>query len=309
MSMLEISSDDPLKLTIVGEPVTLPGDFPNTLGVSEKHKLVCVGLTGAKAGISCTSYSAKGLGPADALRPFNLNQTTPPVGKYNTTSQVFFNSDESKLFTTVKGGQGADQTGFFSVFRVDALGKLGTKDVQSSPAGTQILFGSTLIPGSPNDVFVTDRSFGAVIVSVNPETDVATTIAKGVIPGQIATCWAFVSPATGTVFTTDGSLDRVVEMSPKDASVIFDTELSNGDPGLLEIAAAGDFLYALSAGNDTHQAAVTVMDVSGGPGSAKQIQHFEMGSLGDMGVDKNCEGLVILTYGAYWTDRAGLVNN
>ena len=138
---------------------------------------------------------------------------------------------------------------------------------------------------------MTDRAFGAVILSVDQETDVATTIAKGVIPGQLATCWAIVSPTTGSAFTTDGSLDRVVEMSLKDASVIADTELPNGDPGLLEITAGGNFLYALSAGNDTHQAAVTVLDVSGGQGSAKQMQYFQMG---DMGVDKNCEGLVLL---------------
>ncbi|KAF2102270.1 hypothetical protein NA57DRAFT_64801 [Rhizodiscina lignyota] len=291
LSMLEISAHDSLKLTIVGKPAALPGDFPNTVAVSEKHKLACVGLTGAKAGISCAPYSSKGLGPMDDLRPFDLNQTTPPVGKFNTVSQTFFNADETKLFTTVKGGQNATQPGFFSVFRVDGGGKLGRNDVRSSPDGTQILFGSTLIPGSPNKVFATDRSFGAVILSIDPQTDIATTIAKGVIPGQLATCWSIVSPATHSAFTTDGSLDRVVEMSLTDASVISDTELRNNDPGLLEVAAAGDFLYTLSAGNTTHQAAVTVLDVSGGQGSTKQIQHIQ---LGDMGVDENCEGMVLL---------------
>lgn len=287
---MEISIEDPCELQVVGEPAALPGDFPNTVAVSPKHKLVCVGLTGAKAGISCASYSANGLGPMDDLRPFDLNQTTPPVGKFNTVSETFFNADESKLFTTVKGGQNASQTGFLSVFRVEDTGRLSTKDVQSSPDGTQILFGAALIPGSMNEVFITDRTFGAVIVFVDPETDIATTVAKGIIPGQIATCWAVVSPVTHSAFTTDGGLDRVIEMSVQNASVISDTELANGDPGLLEIAAAGDFLYALSAGNDTHQAAVTVLDVSGGQGSAKQIQYFQMG---DMGVDKNCEGMVI----------------
>ena len=41
-----------------------------------------------------------------------------------------------------------------------------------------------------------------------------------------------------------------------------------------DLVNAGHFIYALSLGNATVQAAATVFDVSGEPGSAKEIQNF-----------------------------------
>ncbi|OCL08836.1 hypothetical protein AOQ84DRAFT_221484 [Glonium stellatum] len=293
LSLMEISAKSPSALKIVGEPATLPGEFPNTVAVSKKNKLACVAMTGAKAGISCASFSTKGLGLMDNLRPFDLNQSTPPIGKFNTVSQTFFSTDESKLYTTVKGNPATNNTGFFSVFTVDHTNQLSAEDVRSSPNGTQILFGSTPIPDSPNHVFVTDRAFGAIVLFVDPETAKVDLVGKGIIEGQIATCWAAVSHITHSAFVTDGSIDRIVEMSLDNASVISKLDLfSNGDPGLIDLAVAGDFIYALSPGNDTDQAAVTVLDISGGQGSARQIQHFQ---LGDLGVNKNAQGMVALS--------------
>src|SRR4051794_15744913 len=99
--MLSIDSQHPTQLTIVGEPAALPGQFPNTVAASAKNQLACVGTTGAQNGISCSSFSNKGLGQMDDLRSFGLNQSTPPVGPTNSVSQVFFSADESRLFTTV----------------------------------------------------------------------------------------------------------------------------------------------------------------------------------------------------------------
>jgi hypothetical protein len=49
---------------------------------------------------------------------------------------------------------------------------------------------------------------------------------------------------------------------------------ADGDPGLIDLKSAGNFVYALSPGNGTTEAAITVLDVSGGQGSANQAQHF-----------------------------------
>jgi hypothetical protein len=117
------------------------------------------------------------------------------------------------------------------------------------------------------------------------------TVAKQAIDGQAATCWATISSATGTGFVTDVAVNHLVEMSLEDASIVSTLDLSsNGDSGLIDLKAAGNFIYALAPNNGSRPAAVTVIDVSGGPGSAKQAQHFD---LSGMGVDKNAQGMAI----------------
>ena len=290
--MLTISNSDPTQLALVGEPVAIPGEFPNTVSASLKNHLVCVGTTGAVSGISCSSFSRRGLGPMDGLRAFDLGQVTPPVGPTNTVSQTFFSADESLLFTTVKGDPPTNKTGFFSVFPVEQtssrrgrsrgrgrVATLGTTDTRSVPDGSAVLFGSQVIPGTSN-VFVTDAAFGAAILSVDPQTRQATTAARVAIDGQVATCWATISSTTGTGFVTDVANNRLVEVSLQDATIVSQLDLSsNGDPGLIDLRAGGDFIYALSPGNGSTESAVTVVDVSGGPGSAKMVQHFGLGSI------------------------------
>ncbi|UNI22179.1 hypothetical protein JDV02_008091 [Purpureocillium takamizusanense] len=288
LSMLAVSPTDPTQLRVVGQPVTIPGDFPNTVAASTMNSLVCVGTTGSKNGVSCSTFSDDGLGPMDELRSFDLRQTTPPVGPPNTVSQVFFSPDETQLFCTVKGNPAANKTGFFSAFPVEqdspcggahGAPRLARKDTRSVPAGSAVLFGSLNIPGTSN-VFATDASFGALILSMNPTSRMATTVARAQIPDQQATCWATISPATGTGFVTDVLVNRLVEINLKDASIVSQLNLTaNGDQGLVDLQAAGDFLYALSPGNGSTEAAVTVVDVSGGPGSGKMVQHFELQGL------------------------------
>ncbi|KAG5656958.1 hypothetical protein KAF25_011127 [Fusarium avenaceum] len=279
LSMLAISRSDPTKLEMVGKPVDIPGEFPNTVAASMKNKVVCVGSTGAKAGVSCSSFSKKGLGAMDELRPFDLKQTTPPKGPTNTVSQVLFSEDESMLLAMVKGDPAVNNTGFLSsmnVERFNGAAAVSKDEVRSSPEGTAVLFGSQIIPGT-SKVFATDASFGAAILNVDPNSCEATTVATGKVDGQAATCWVAISPKTKTAFVTDVGKNRIVEMSLEDASVISELDLScNGDPGLIDLAAAGNFIYALSPGNGTTEAAVSVIDVSGGSGSAKMAQHFEL---------------------------------
>ena len=233
----------------------------------------------------------------DDLRSFDLNQTTPPVGPTNSLSQVFFSQDESRLFATVKGDPTVNNTGFFSVFPVEdqprqcaSSPSLSNQDTRSSPDGTAVLFGSANIPGT-SSVFVTDASFGGAVISVDPASNTASLVAKQVIDDQKATCWATVSAATGSAFVTDVAVNRVIEMSLTDASILSMTDLSgNGDPGLIDLKAGGSFIYALSPGNGTTPAAVTVLDVSRGQGTAKMIQHF---TLDGMGVGKNAQGMAV----------------
>jgi hypothetical protein len=291
--MLKISKSDPTCLSVVGGSVALPGEFPNTVAASAKHKLACVGTTGAKAGISCSSFSTHGLGRMDALRAFDIGQSTPPVGPLNTVSQTFFSSDESMLYTMVKGDPNVNNTGFMSVFPIEKPANgapcLSTEETRSSPAGTAVLFGSANIPKMPNSIFVTDASFGGAVLSINKSAK-ATVVGKQPIEGQMATCWATVSDVTNTAFVTDVAKNRMVEMSVKNASIVSILDLENGDMGMIDLYAAGNYVYALSPGNGNITAAVTVLDISGGPGSMKQAQHFGLAGI----AGKNAQGMAVL---------------
>lgn len=294
VTMMAINPADPTCLTMVGQPVSVPGEFPNTVAASTKNNLVCVGTTGAAAGVSCASFSNRGIGKMDGLRAFDLGQTTPPVGPLNTVSQTFFSEDGMMLYTTVKGDPPNNKTGFLSVFEVQRKGRqqsaLATTDVRSSPNGTAVLFGSSLIPGSPSSIFVTDASFGATVLSIDDKSQ-ATVQGSQSIDGQKATCWATVSDTTKTAFVTDVAKDRIVEMSLQDARIIKELDLSaNGDPGMIDLQSAGNFVYALSPGNENVTSAITVLDVSGGPGSMKQAQHFKL----DGFATSSAQGMAVL---------------
>ena len=278
--MMAINPDDVTELSMVGEPVDLPGEFPNTVSASADNGLICVGMTGEVNGVSCSRFSDDGLEEMDGLRSFGIEQSTPPLGPTNTVSQVFFSDDQSMLFATVKGDPEANNTGFFSAFPVvndDGEGaSVAAEDVRSSPEGTAVLFGSLPIPGT-SSVFATDASFGGAILSVNDNGE-AELVAQQAIDNQAATCWVTISPATDSAFVTDVGVNQIVEMSLEDASILSQTDLSeNGDPGLIDLRAAGDFIYALSPGNGTTPAAITVLDVSAGQGAGPEmVQHFEL---------------------------------
>ncbi|RYP17070.1 hypothetical protein DL767_010087 [Monosporascus sp. MG133] len=299
VSMLSISETDPTKLTMVGEPVEVPGEFPNTVAASAKNSLACVAMTGAVAGISCASFDGeKGLGAMDDLRPIDLGQSTPPVGPTNTVSHSFFSEDESMLFTMVKGDPAADKTGFVSSLAVKQKTMCGgqtmmvaaAEDTRSSPEGTAVLFGSQVIPGTGN-IFATDASFGGAVLSVDAATGEATVAAKGAIEDQVATCWAAFSPMTKSVFVTDVAMPRIVEMSAEDASILSIVDLSEtGDPGFVDLRAAGAFVYVLAPGNGTTDAAISVLDISGGQGQARAIQRFSLDGV----AGNTAQGIAIL---------------
>ncbi|KAJ8119196.1 hypothetical protein ONZ43_g3812 [Nemania bipapillata] len=301
VSMFTISSKDPLSLTPVGSPASVPGEFPNTVAASTKNSLACVGMSGAVAGISCAPFSAKtGLGRMDTLRGVALDQTTPPVGPTDTIAHAFFSEDESTLLTMVKGDPDTNKTGFVSMLPISqkascrkgapAVFAAAQKDMRSTPSGTGVLFGSQVIPGT-DTVFASDASFGAVVLKVDLKAGKATTLSAQKIDGQSATCWSAFVPATNTVFVSDVSVPRLVEMSPKNASIISITELADtGASGFIDLKASGAFLYALAPGNGTVDPMILVLDISGGPATAKPIQMFDLKGMAGV----NAQGMAIL---------------
>ena len=281
--MLAIDPVDPSKLTLVGKPAAVPGEFTNTVAASAKHKLVCVGATGAVAGISCAPFDGRsGIGKMDALRAFDIKQSTPPVGPTNTLSQVFWSNDESTLFATIKGDPAKNNTGFLAAFAVDCNGRaaaVSARGVQSSPRGTAVLFGSLPIPKTSN-IFATDASFGGAVLSVDG-TGHASLGAAQPIDGQKATCWVTISRASNSAFVSDVATPRLVEMSLDNASIIGQVDLaSTGANGMIDLKASADLLYALAPGSANTSTQVLVMNVKGGSKQAKLVQQFDAGALG-----------------------------
>ncbi|KAL2836933.1 hypothetical protein BJY01DRAFT_258511 [Aspergillus pseudoustus] len=300
LSMLAAHPHTPSLLSLIGEPASIPGEFPVSVAASPKNNLVCVATTGAKAGISCASYSDHGVSPLDNIRPYALNQTTPPTGPPNTVTHTFFSDDETHLLTTVKGVPNTSNKGFLSVFPVERSSSsspcrprdpstsatLGKQDIRSSFNGTSLLFGAAPIPSTSN-ILITDPSFGAALVNVNQETSYATLLSRTEIPNQGATCWASYSATRASVFVTDGTLNRLVELDASDARIVSIANLPNQDPGYTDLYVDGDIVYALSPGNGTTDAAVAVYDAR----IEKQVQHV---SLREYGADKNAAGVAFL---------------
>ena len=276
VSMFEISRQDPTALRMVGKPADTMGDFPNSVAISPKNRMACVANTGTRAGLACFKITGKGLVPMSSsmVTTFDLGQSNPPKGPLNTVSQVLLNADESAFLTMVKGDPTANKTGFMSALPV-GNGAMAAKDIRSSPNGTAVLFGSAAIPGT-NDVFATDAAFGATTLAIDPSSLKATSLNKATIAGQLATCWVTLSKMTGTAFVTDVGENRLVEIDPASGDILQTTDVSNGQPGMIDLVNAGNMIYALAPGNGSTPAMVAVMKTDGKGKPVKVMQSVDV---------------------------------
>ncbi|KAI2717499.1 hypothetical protein CBS147332_4379 [Penicillium roqueforti] len=206
----------------------------------------------------------------DQVIDFELHQTTPPVGPTNTVAQVFFAANDTRLITTVKGDPSAGKAGFVSVlpFKDSCSSVFESHDIRSSPPSTAVLFGGVEIPGT-SDLFITDASFGATVLSLDDVTDEVSSTRS---PSKAR------KPRVG--------LPTILEVRNDGSKILTILDLRNGDPGLTDVRAIGHYVYALSPGNGTTVAAITVVDSFEG----RQIQHFELDKLG---AGQRSQGLAI----------------
>lgn len=284
LSAFRISYEDPTDITFLNT-VGVNGDFPVSVAISSKLKIACVGSTGTTSGVSCAPYTNAGLGAFDLLRSIPLGQSNPPTGPLNGIAQVFFNEDSSSLITIVKGNGSMPDTGYIAVYPVEN-GVPSITAEKSVPAHTAVMFGSANIPGTDN-ILVSDAAFGFVILTLS---DLSTPLAVTNITDQKATCWATVSTLTGTGFVDDVLVSHLVELDLGTGAIVSDIDAGNNGQGMIDLVAVGRRIYALSPGNGTVNAAVTVFDISGGRGSAKSIQNLEI-----PGIGRFAEGMAVLS--------------
>ncbi len=210
----------------------------------------------------------------------------PPQGPIPGIGDIFFSEDDSSLLVMVKGAPEPPFTGFAAKFAVEG-GKVAATGTQTTPPSSGALFGTGLIPGSPNIVFTSDASVGAL--TLNLDNLAAPPIAVTNVTGQIASCWAQVSPSTGTGFITDVATNRLIEVDIYSGAILTEYYPPNPFSGMTDFRIAGGYLWALSAGNGSVPASITTFDISGGPGSAKQVSTYAI-----PGAGVNTMGLVVI---------------
>lgn len=179
-----------------------------------------------------------------------------------------FNADSTAVYTTVKAGLSNITSGFFSVFPVED-GKVSTKEIRTSPAGSNSMFGGSNLPGT-TDIIVADGLFGALRLEIN-QNWTTTTIFKTIIPGQGATCWTSLSDTTGTTFLSDGFAPHIYEIDQDTGNLIKSYSFPNNNTAYFDTWVGGNYLYAL---NPQAQTTITVIDISKGRGMATQIQEY-----------------------------------
>jgi hypothetical protein len=80
-----------------------------------------------------------------------------------------------------------------------------------------------------------------------------------------------------------------VEIDPASGAIVKETVSDNGNLGMIDLEGKGNFVYALAPGNATRGATVSVWDVSGGKGTAKEIQNFA-----PKGVADTVQGMAVI---------------
>ncbi len=276
--MLTVSSWNPQEVTLLGTPQDTKGFFPVDVAVSLSMKIACVGNQGIPSGIACATFSEQGLSAFDDLRPMDFGATqNPPLGPVPGLGDLFFSEDETSLLAMVKGGMNPTCAGFVAKFAVQD-GTVSTTATVATPPSSGALFGTGLIPGSPNTILVSDASVGALILNIDDLA--AAPIAVVNITGQEASCWARVSSLTGTGFITDVLVNRLVEVNVQTGAIITEYYPPTPFTGMSDFRTVGAYLWALSAGNGSLPASITTFDISGGPGSAKLASTYAVPGAG-----------------------------
>ena len=282
-----IKPEDPLHPVPISVPQSTQGTFPNSVAASLKHNLTCVTNSGSKSGVGCFRlYQSAGQDGLNAISfyPYALNQTDPPVGFGNIALNVqdgplltsaIFNADESALIVTQSGNPSTYIEGHLLIFPVDNttnnLGEPLIIDTVHAP----VLHSTINIPNT-SKVFATDITFGTAIFDINLSKRTVVTRTTIAVSNERYLGWSFLSPTTGTIFSSDALVNRLVEQNVTTGAVIGYVRGSNGALGMTDLSGSGNRLYALSQGTRPNTTSVMVFDVSGGPGKAKVVQNVKL---------------------------------
>ncbi|VDB99965.1 unnamed protein product [Peniophora sp. CBMAI 1063] len=196
---------DPLRLTMIGKPVSTQGDSPNSVAFNDAGNRLCVLNTGTTNGIACFDVTKTGLVlQEESVRSLGLAlQTVPATGPFNTASQIVFTRDQKNILVAVKGTP--TEPGFFAVWPInESTGQLAEEYTRiPAPPGGGLPFSLKPIPGT--DSFVgADFAIGYDIIEFNKGATDLTARTKALpIEGQVGACWSTYSAARDSYYIVD----------------------------------------------------------------------------------------------------------
>ena len=259
--------------------------------------IACVGNSGVRSGVSCFHICQEyGLIPASSFRSFPLNQTNPPLGLLESDTpypasfmtSVQFTPDSKFLLAAITFAPQVNYPATLLSYPV-VNGLPVQTGITSTIKGAKTPFNLEPIPGTSNYV-ATDALVGSLIVTVS-DNGTATDTLVNAIPDQHATCWSIISPATNTIFVTDGAENRIVELNSTTNDIVSILDIKNQQLSYFDIVANGELVYALSAGLMNTSIAILTVDVSGGPGKQKEGPTFIPSGLNNNGNIPSAQGL------------------
>ncbi|MCJ1311934.1 hypothetical protein MMC25_005608 [Agyrium rufum] len=291
ISMFNIDSTDPTQLTLVGEPTDVIGDFPVSIAYSSAINQVCIANTGARSGISCFGLTPAGLSGGNWL-PYQLNQTTPAtnaLGMNKTITRALYTSiefteDQSTLIATVTSGDAS--SGYMIALPVEG-GAVTNNYVKKYVDPSTAFFVAFTMPGT-DIMFALDGRTGSYFLNQTIDEFAKEQGSNVEVPDSGATCWATLNPTSDTIFLSDASVNRFVEVSATDGSIINTYNATNPKPGMLDLVSSGFQTFGLSPGVQNFTLSITVLDASRGAGQARIMQDFEPANIG---VDKTGQGM------------------
>ncbi|EGX53374.1 hypothetical protein AOL_s00006g240 [Orbilia oligospora ATCC 24927] len=271
ITMFLVDPKDPLKLTRVGKrPTTSHGDLPVSLAYSPKLNTLCVANSGKRDGVACYDVDPqKGLTCTDT-EPLKRTIGTVKDGPAGTVSDMFFTDDQKNLIVITKGNSVKKEASIVDVYRTypdeTKKSKICLESVRSKISEAPLLFGAVQV--SPTKIFATDGSIGVAKLTFDPKTLKVTLPAedKQTIDFQSATGWIAKNPKYNTVYVTDGKMNRVIEFNSPTGDKTQDQSFLSGQPGNLDVAIGGDFLYTLSPSNlalAANTSMIQVMHITG----------------------------------------------
>lgn len=142
-----------------------------------------------------------------------MYNTNPPVGPWNTTSDIQFSPNNDYLLVTIKGttfapaGSGYGKNIIFPI--VD--GKVTGETVVNTIPGMHLNFGFSWLPD--NRVIISDFP-DYVVATIDPTNFTMTATNNVTVPGAMGLCWSVYSPRFDTIFLSDGFLPNITMVDP-----------------------------------------------------------------------------------------------
>ncbi|KAK5174435.1 uncharacterized protein LTR77_001515 [Saxophila tyrrhenica] len=193
--------------------------------------------------------------------------------KHQKGSDLQFSIDSTKLISVFKGRNKPTTTlAHISVFDVDETGEVAATATDNRVDPIQIPFGFAFNGNNPEQFYITEASFGGVLVSLDYATNKVSALEVVNSTSFAASCWAVWSSITDTYYDINSvtpSVGKIDSTGMLEGFIKYDKSLEGGFDAVLD----GEKLYMLTGPANV----IIVINVRTG----KVLQKFEYGTMED----------------------------